>query len=219
MKHPQYIVAFHKKQFGEVGDGITPMGIADLKERAERSLFIGRRHELEINEEFGQALPYVVVMNDTGIFTYRRTAKVGEQRLAGNYSIGIGGHIDANDVKFSDASIIHPLATIAAAITRELNEELVLTKDGVDLSLEDLAPAVQQGMYPHMLGIINDTSNEVGRVHYGILMSIRIPDGFTVRCREEELETVGLIQKPESTEGYENWSKLVLDFLFKDGVH
>lgn len=219
MKHPHYIVAFNKKMFGDVIEGIQPMNITDLKDRADKSTFIGRRHELETNEEFGQALPYIILTNSTGIFTYQRTKQIGEERLAGKKSIGIGGHIDAGDVKFIAPNVIYPMGTLAAAITREVSEELVFMNEaGEEIDLASLDMDAQHAIAPMMLGIINDTSDEVGRVHYGIFMSMRIPDNIKVRCREDELTTIGFIQQPshEEAEGYESWSKLVIEFLYGD---
>lgn len=214
MKHPQYIFAFNKKAFGPVDPGITPMNIQMLKQFAERSLMLGRRHELESNEDFGQALPYIVLVNGNGLFTYRRTKLVGESRLAGNLSVGIGGHIDAGDAQFTAPNVIDPLQTFAAAIGRELDEELIFTSpDGKESKLSGIDKEALMTMAPSMAGLINDTSNEVGRVHYGIFMVLRVPDGYNVRCAEEELETIGFTDPTKVTGEFESWSNLVTKFM------
>ncbi len=219
MKHPQYIVAFYKEAFGLLTGGVSPMEFKEFMERAEQSFFVGRRHELELNEAFGQALPYIVLYNDGGVFTYQRTAKVGEKRLAGNYSIGIGGHIDAGDVKFKDHSIIDTVRTLADASRRELDEELVFSTESEDFSFSELPPEVRIAMAPQFLGVINDTTNEVGRVHYGMLMAMRVPNMYSVRCREEELATIGFLDpEAELATQYENWSNLARRHMIDNGL-
>lgn len=220
MKHPQHILAFYKEAFGMVLGGITPMTLADFLERAHQSLMVGRRHELEMNEAFGQVLPYVVLHNDGGIFTYQRTSKVGEQRLAGNYSVGIGGHIDASDVQFSKPSVIAVVDTLTGAMRRELDEELVFSyNDSEQFAFSELDPVVRLSMAPQFVGIINDTSNEVGRVHYGLLFTMRVPNMLAVRCREDELATIGFLSPDtDVATSYENWSDLAIRHLNANGL-
>jgi predicted NUDIX family phosphoesterase len=221
MKHPQHIVAFYKEAFGLVLGGISPMNFVEFIDRAEESFFIGRRHELELNEAFGQALPYIVLYNSHGVFTYQRTAKVGENRLVGKYSIGIGGHIDAGDVKFKAHSIINVVETLASAARRELDEELVFSyNEHEQFSFSELDPVVRTSMAPQFVGVINDTSNEVGRVHYGMLMTMRVPDMFAIRCREEELTTLGFLDTHIDSDmiPYEQWSVLAIKHLINNGL-
>ncbi len=221
MKHPQYILAFHKESFGVVTSGIMPMTLGAFMACAEQSLFIGRRHELEMNPDFGQVLPYIMLYNSGGVFTYQRTSKVGEQRLAGNYSIGIGGHIDAADVAFSGPSIINVRDTFAGAMRRELDEELAFSyNDSEHFCFSELDPVQRVAMAPDFVGVINDTTNEVGRVHYGLLFKMRVPDMIAVRCREDELATVGFtdISADLSAMTFENWSVLAIEHLREHGL-
>jgi predicted NUDIX family phosphoesterase len=221
MKHPQHILAFYKEAFGLVLGGVSPMTLPDFLERAHASLMVGRRHELELNEAFGQVLPYTVLYNDGGVFTYQRTSKVGEQRLAGNYSVGIGGHIDASDVAFAKPSVIHVVETFAGAMRRELDEELVFSyNDEEQFAFSELDPVQRVSMAPKFIGIINDTSNEVGRVHYGLLFTMRVPNMIGVRCREDELATIGFLDPNAEVASapYENWSRLAIDHLKANGL-
>lgn len=214
MKHPHYIVAILKEAFGPLEPGINPMLFGTFFERAQKSLFIGRRHELEENENFGQMLPYVVLKQGDKVFAYQRTKKVGEQRLAGMSSVGIGGHIDLIDVFFQVDSIIDIMATLARALTRELAEEIGFkTHDGETTALKELRDG-GINLTPEFRGIINDTSDPVGRVHYGVLFTMEIPPEFEPYCLEEELTGRGLIDiSALQTEVLENWSNLVLKFL------
>ncbi len=217
MKHPQHIVAFDKEAFGLIDTGISKMELKDLVDRAYQSLMLGRRHELESDERFGQALPYIVLFNSGGVFAYQRTKLVGEERLAGKESIGNGGHIDLSDVGVwgNAPSVINVTETIVNAVVRELDEELIfIDKDGTEYSHSTLPPHVRQYGLPKFWGMINDTSDPVGRVHYGILLGVAVPDDFAVRCREEELQTIGFVDPAKyDTSNCENWSKLAVEFI------
>jgi predicted NUDIX family phosphoesterase len=223
MKHPQHILAFEKATFGiEPLSGFIQMPPKELFESAGKSLFIGRRAELETDERFGQALPYIVMyqrptefQTSPRVFTYQRTTKVGEERLAGALSVGGGGHVDIADVALN-GSVIDVVLTFARAIARELNEEFVFKHPGSHNMLSfDQVRATHTDFFPKFVGLINDTSNAVGRVHYGMVMAMEVPHGFEPRCREEELTTIGWTLPSETLalgEGaLENWSQLVLE--------
>ena len=208
MKHPQHIVAFRKASF-PLPPGISPINISEFIDAATGALFIGRRHELENNDEFGQALPYIVVRQGGHVFSYRRTKMVGEERLIGMRSIGIGGHVDLTDVRYSIDSVINVVTTFAGAIARELEEELQFNDpEGAALTFAQL------GIVPTVIGMINDTSDPVGQVHYGILLLLDLPHGFTCRVKEEELQGEGFID-PATIEGCESWTKLTIEYLKK----
>ena len=169
----------------------------------------GRRHELEANTLFGQALPYIVVRYGKDVLAYRRSKMVGEERLIGMTSIGIGGHVDLSDVAQVD-SIISVVATFARAISRELDEELIIRDPQ-----GQVLTAATLGIVPEIIGMINDTSDDVGCVHYGILMVLDIPNEYTVEIREPELIPLGLVD-PATIDGCENWTRLAIEFMKAD---
>lgn len=222
----QHILACDKRAFGIEGlEGFITMTPKTFFESVQKSLFIGRREELETDERFGQVLPYVVLYQRVGsgdtagfkVFVYQRTKKVGEQRLAGNLSIGTGGHVDLADLRQKD-SVVDVVATFATAISRELNEEigfrLTIDGDHENLTFDQLRSSVDSKIFPRFVGMINDTSDAVGRVHYGFVFALEVPAGFEPYCLEAELRTVGMsdlkLAASRSTEEFENWSKIVL---------
>lgn len=227
MKHRQHILAVDKAAFGiEPLTGWIDMNSKDMFEAIGKSLFIGRRHELETDERFGQILPYVVLWQRTPIgpkvFVYQRMKTVGEERLAGALSVGIGGHIDLADVALTDGSVIDVVATLAGALSREMNEEIgfrVSTDAERTCTFDELRKTIHHergevSPFPKFKGLINDRSNEVGRVHYGFVFAMEIPAGFEPYTLEEELSTVGLVDvhlAASKGEGsMENWSNIVL---------
>lgn len=231
MKH-QHILACDKASFGIDGlDGFIAMSPKTMFEQIGKSLFIGRREELEKDERFGQILPYIVLYKrrlyqHPSIFVYQRTKNVGEKRLAGDLSIGVGGHVDLADVVSSKDSVIDVVATIAGALRRELNEEVGFKRvDGGDIfltgerrdraSFDGFCNLLPGALLPRFVGLINDTSNAVGRVHFGFVFAVCVPEEYEPYCIEEELSTVGMVQVElaarTSSVGFENWSRLILD--------
>jgi predicted NUDIX family phosphoesterase len=217
MKHPQYILALDKKRFGELPSPLNAMHIDAFHRRASESLVISRREELEKDDRYGQILPYVVLWQrdkatgDISLFVYRRTKGSGESRLLGNHSVGVGGHVDLIDVYNDSSSVIDLRITLAKAIARELNEEILFRASGGETYTYDVF-SVGNCVLPKFAGVINDTSNEVGRVHLGLLYMHEVPAGFEPYCREKSMETVGMI----GFNGFdgatmENWSEIVVD--------
>lgn len=140
--------------------------------RESRCLDVVRQHGrfedrglAEINPELKQIIPYGMVLWQGQVFLVRRTRKGGEARLHEKTSIGVGGHINP-----ADASSDSPLdAAVATAFARELHEELV----------------VESPYSSEAVGVLNDDSNSVGRVHLGIVYRVVLRDPF-VSVRETE---------------------------------
>src|SRR5271169_4325814 len=155
------------------------------------------RAQAETDPGFKQIIPYVVVTDGKSILHYVRGKKAGEQRLVAKGSIGIGGHINNNDEDiplFEDG-----LQTFQKAVEREVREEL----------------SVQGSFDAKPVGLINDDSTEVGRVHFGIVhLLFRTPD--KVKNNEQVITQVEFIPIEElkaKREQMESWSQLCLDNL------
>lgn len=142
-----------------------------------------------------QIIPYVVVRRDGQVFATRRLSKGGEARLHGLLSLGAGGHINPFDDDGDD--------TLFQGLHRELEEELTLSGGIGDL---------------RFLGLINDDSNEVGRVHLGLCFLLDTDGDVTVR-ETEKLEGFWLpiAQLMEYAGEMETWSSLLLDALASEG--
>lgn len=152
------------------------------------------RSAAEADPRFKQIVCYVILRSRGLVFHYRRSAGVGERRLAGLRSIGVGGHLNADDVEGALDE-----RGLRRAIQRELNEEVVLGDE----------PPIRY------LGIINDDSTEVGRVHIGLaaLAELGEPDA---RLRDSTLLD-GRFDRPEDIVAqaatFETWSQLCLSAL------
>jgi len=82
------------------------------------------RSVAEADPRFKQIVCYVIVRSQGLVFHYLRSAGAGERRLAGRRSLGLGGHLNADD---ADGALDHQ--GLQRAIQRELDEEVALARD------------------------------------------------------------------------------------------
>jgi len=158
------------------------------------------RNLAEHDESFKQVIPYVMVVHENRYLLIRRTKKQGEARLHDMYSLGIGGHI--NDVDSgSEAQHSH---IIEAGMRRELNEEIGIEKEA---SCE-------------LVGMINDNSTEVARVHVGFVYLLRAGSPqFTIM--EQDKYTASWKTGEEMAEHYaqmESWAQIAYDYVVCGGA-
>lgn len=125
-----------------------------------------------------QLIPYGVVTRGAEVLLLERLLGGGEARLHGKLSIGVGGHINPPDL---DAPALPHAApphgtpapnaeVIHLGMRRELAEELVLRGP------HHAAP----------IGLINDDTTAVGRVHLGVLFHISLATDGGAEVRETE---------------------------------
>lgn len=150
------------------------------------------RPEAEVDENYRQIIPYVVICRGEHIFTTERLSKSGEARLHGKLSIGIGGHI--NPESDGDSRDV-----LRRGMARELSEEV---------SIDGTASA------PRFLGLINNESNSVSRVHLGLLCTMTVDGEVSVRETEKLagrwMTAAALRLNAHRLEG---WTAIALDVL------
>jgi predicted NUDIX family phosphoesterase len=162
----------------------------------EHGLFVDRAIA-ENEPAYKQIVPYAVVRHQESFFLLQRKSAQSEERLHHKFSIGVGGHINPSERNGDNHLIRNGLA-------REINEELYI------------APGYQE----RLIGLINDDTTDVGRVHLGVLFEITSasPD---VRVREtHKMEGAwSPIQGLEETYyRLETWSQIVYDFFLRSTV-
>ena len=156
---------------------------------------VKRRGDMEEDSIFKQLISYCLLENEKGeILVYERLSGGGEERLHGQSSIGVGGHM--NDVMGADS--INEVLRVNAQ--RELEEEVGLAKED------------SQNM--EYLGFINDDNNEVGKVHMGIVFKITV-NTTDVEAKETDTLRIKWVEKGsiESYDDFETWSALILQDL------
>ncbi len=218
-KHPQFILAMDASYFTnhptfEFKQGFNVFPSEDFIKEAQSHLVIRERETLEKDPTYRQVLPYVIVRqrNSDGKILYqpyRRTSMVGESRLAGNVSIGYGGHIDYDDIATDQDTpgVVNLYQTIFLAAAREVQEELN-TRDHANTTMFNNTPLTFPGYF-----ILDDT-NEVGKVHVGVIMFLDLPDNIDLDINEEELTYMPQMtaeQLAASDLPIENWSRIFFD--------
>jgi len=161
------------------------------------------RYLAEEDESLKQIIPYVLFTYQGALFSYVRGKQAGENRLVGNRSVGIGGHINpVDEMLFAGAKVATDRQTYIEAVQREIEEEVV----------------VEEPLSPEIVGLINDDSNPVGRVHLGIVHVCRL-SGESVRKREQQITKSGFIPIEELAgpkwEELESWSQLCVSLVKK----
>ena len=158
------------------------------------------RNEVEENPGLKQLIPYLVFLHrgDDGaesVFQYMRGKGQGEGRLHHLRSIGVGGHISSIDANGQNGD-----DTFQEGLRREMDEEV----------------AVDTPYQMRCVGMINDDSNEVGKVHLGMVHLVEV-ERPAVAPNETEIiesgfrpvgEIMGMIDE------FETWSQITMRALF-----
>lgn len=153
------------------------------------------RDKAEDDPSFKQIIPYAIFRCGDRFLHYRRGGSSGEKRLASKGSIGIGGHI--NDDDYAASSLDRDTYTVG--VDREIDEELHI--DG--------------GHTQQIVALINDDSNEVGRVHFGVvhLVDLESTDVRPGEAAITDLEFLTLVELREKRDRLETWSQICVDGL------
>jgi predicted NUDIX family phosphoesterase len=142
-----------------------------------------------------QIIPYVVLTCGDKVFCYRRGQRSSEARLRALRSVGLGGH-----VRHSDDSLFSTPGWPAyqAALRRELEEEV-----------EVQAPVRRE----RLVGLINDDSTAVGKVHLGLIHILELTEP-RVRAREQKIaaaQFAPVAKLQGESDEFESWSALCLE--------
>ena len=126
--------------------------------RFERAGFFAPRAAAERDPTLKQIVPYCLVTRETErdleVLVVERLREQGEARLHGLLSLGLGGHVEPGDRQADVTDLfLH-------ALRRELREELVI-------------PDLER-LQPELVGLLNDDSTEVGRVHTGLVYRLDV---------------------------------------------
>jgi predicted NUDIX family phosphoesterase len=184
-----------------VGGGSTWLGIRSATERDVREVVrhsgaFRSRSAMESDESWKQVIPYPVLRNGDDWFLMRRTRAGGDPRLHDRYSIGVGGHVNPEDGGLD--------GDLRPALRREWLEELAV----------DFVPDFR------FVGLLNDDSTPVGRVHLGLVYEADA-GGRPVAIRETEKLTGSFASAREVeavADQLETWSRIAFEFLVERAV-
>jgi predicted NUDIX family phosphoesterase len=202
MKNEKFILVVEKSQlFGSnYFEGFRPQSEIDYASRILSHFTYMKRGLAEQDPRHKQPIGYSIIVNPAlkKIFAYQRAshdAKYGEKRLQGKWSWGVGGHIEKID---TDAG--NPLEM---SMQRELEEEV----------------SISGSITPKILGYINNDSDEVGKVHFGVLHIVET-DATSISPKDAEIDngklrTIAELEKICASPDYkvEEWSRIALEPL------
>jgi predicted NUDIX family phosphoesterase len=156
------------------------------------------RADAENDPTHKQIIPYALFQHGDRFLHYVRGGNAGEKRLASKGSIGIGGHVNQEDFHASGSLGWDLYLT---GVEREIAEELRIG-----------SPYRQS-----IIGLINDDTTEVGRVHLGVvhLFTLESPD---VAANEEAITELSFRTREEllirARDGFlESWSRLIVESM------
>ncbi|HSX19432.1 MAG TPA: dCTP deaminase [Candidatus Saccharimonadales bacterium] len=162
------------------------------------------RGEVESDPKWKQIIPYLVFENNGRLFLMRRKADHTDLRLANNYSLGIGGHVNLKDVtKVSKGTKVSNGSAFTDWAKREFEEEIDY-----------------KGTYKtKFVGILNHDANDVGMVHAGLVMQVEgNSDDIAVRDEHKSGEMVPLEEASKYYKQMETWSQIVYDYMRAGGT-
>ena len=158
--------------------------------------FFMDRGKAEDDPSFKQIIPYALFHHDGKYLHYTRGKSGGESRLHAQGSVGVGGHINPVDERAD------PLgkATYLAGVEREIDEELNITG----------------GHQNRIVGLLNDDSNDVGKVHLGVVHIFDL-ESEDVTSAEDALANLAFQSSEDLTGKFhgslETWSRFCIDEL------
>jgi predicted NUDIX family phosphoesterase len=183
-----------------LADGGYALSAEELERVVAREGHFVERAYAERTPALKQIIPYTLVGCETEaglrLLCTRRLKKGGEPRLHDKHSLGIGGHINPEDLEGPTRR--NPLD---AGTRREIEEELIV-----------------RGTYDvHRVGLLNDDTNPVGAVHVGIVQVALLGERPEIREKELLEGRLASIQELRAmlTDGvhFETWSKLLIPKL------
>jgi predicted NUDIX family phosphoesterase len=156
------------------------------------------RSLMELNPIYKQIIPYLIFTHENKFFLMQRKSDASEARLRNKLTLGIGGHIREEDLKGALSAEASAKEELVAWAMREFHEEVNYAGN---LTVKPL-------------GIINDDSNDVGKVHIGFaFLLIGDSSDISVKSELKSGELVSLDDCIVQKESMETWSQFVVNCL------
>lgn len=200
-KNEELILVVKRKSLflGDVFEGFMRPSVDFLSRILDNFEYV-KRGIAEQDENFKQPIGYAVIFNPKSkkLFLYQRDSDKNnyfESRLYGKWSLGIGGHIDKSEENSENP--------VLAGLLREVSEE-------VNISGE---------VKPELLGYINDDSDDVGKVHFGVLYLIKVDsDDVSIAGKEHKRGKMMSFSEFENLLSdksvvVEDWSKIAFNAI------
>jgi predicted NUDIX family phosphoesterase len=138
----------------------------------------------EVSPQYRQIIPYVVIRHGQDYFVLNRTSRQTEARLHHKLSLGVGGHIN-------------PGHSVLDGLHKELDEEVCI-----------------DGPYRlQFVGILNDDSTEVARVHLGVVYVLDVAQKRVTVIETEKMTAQWMSRATMrgARGAMESWSEIIYD--------
>jgi len=211
IKPKEDVLVFESNALDELGrfNGIKKKNFSRLLRyllNKENTFFINRRHA-EKDPKYKQILSYVLIKKDDKILRFvRGIYSNAHNMLKGRLCIGFGGHVQSSDFNLFSSNDNGYMNSVK----RELYEELNLPDNVVN---EERLSVV---------GILNDDSSQVGKVHIAIVHLLDLTGVKSDVIKGEksinQLMYIPIRDLGKDFSNYEYWSKLCIKEFFSSDV-
>tara|TARA_Y100000034_G_scaffold98134_1_gene120083 strand:- start:214 stop:831 length:618 start_codon:yes stop_codon:yes gene_type:complete len=183
---------------GDYFEGFSEKG--DYESRILNNFKYMRRGSAENDPRHKQPIGYALIVNPITkkVFAFKRTNQNTDGRMHNKWSWGVGGHIERIEEEEDNP--------VYAGLLRELREEVEMGGEITGIKV---------------LGYINDDSDEVGQVHFGVLYLIET-DSKEIKPKNHESIEGDLMEIRELNDiclnpelEVESWSNIALAPLKK----
>jgi predicted NUDIX family phosphoesterase len=178
--------------------------IADFLDTVQKEGRFIPRVTAENDFNFKQVIPYIYISHGGNIYLTNRKSTQSESRLHNKYSLAVGGHINEFDNELDNKLDIEGIENIVQnGMLRELNEEVIVDSgDILEISAK---------------GLISDDTNEVGRVHIGVVYQVSLK---SAKCAVNEIDKmdgkwIQLSDIPSYYEELETWSQIIYNYFLR----
>src|SRR5438132_1548300 len=194
------ILVIKRNLFDELGSfhglNFEPRKYLDALLSRGNNFFLSRA-QAENDPTHKQIIPYAIIAHDGTVLHYVRGKKSGEQRLVAKGSIGIGGHMNQED----ESLFVHSLdrGAYLEAVRREISEEVRIGSEFTN----------------NIVALLNDDSNEVGRVHLGVVHVLNLKSA-DVEKGEAMITNLAFLSPDElrrRRDQLETWSQICVDAI------
>lgn len=163
------------------------------------------RFDAENDFEHKQIVVYAIIQSGDSILRMSRGRWTSLRDNLGEYSIGIGGHVEIRDADLLADIRANDFRSICdQCIRREVSEEI-----GIDL---------EGAGDPEILGLLNDDSVEQGEQHFAIVYHMNLPN-TEVSKKERWIKAPRFIpidRVVDELHRYEYWSQLCIQVFWGD---
>ncbi len=194
--HDEQILVVKREKLFPDGDwqGLKIDNFAQCLAAIEQHAEFHPRSLMETDPTYKQIIPYLIFQHENKFFLMQRSSKASETRLQNKYTLGIGGHVRADDLQQG--------STLFDWAQREFHEEV----------------QYEGNLKIGTLGVLNDDSNEVGKVHMGlVLMLFGESEEISVKSELAGGQLVTFDKLIEQMPNMETWSQIIVKTLWEKG--